>query len=849
MQTTTSGFLLLVACSMLISATTANADRETVLKQIDVPHNYYYREMYLPQLTSGPSSLSWSPDGRSLVYSMQGSLWRQELGSDIAVQLTAGPGYDYQPDWSPDGGRIVFSRYVNDAVEINLLNLDSGEVIPLTDEGAVNLEPRWSPDGTKLAFVSTRDNGRFHLYVGDIVEDGLQANPLFTERRSETERYYYSAWDHELSPAWSPDGSEIIYLSNPEIPYGTGAIWRRAADGSGDPQLIRLEETSWRAKPDWSPDGKRVAYASYLGRQWHQLWVTTPEGNAEPFPLTYGNFDISAPRWSPDGSRIAYVSNETGNLRIRIQDMVGGKTEDLAVSEKHYLEPMTVLDLEIVDESGQPISARVSIVAANGRSHAPEDAWVHADDGFDRRVAEFETQYFHLRGSASINLPVGPANVTVWYGMEHRIERVMVNLLADQVNTLVVEVQSLDMPERWSDWINGDVHVHMNYGGTYRNTPERLAMQAAAEDLDVVFNLIVNKEQRVPDITYFSPEADAVSDDDILIMHAQEFHTSFWGHLGLIGLNSHLLVPDYSAYPATAAASIYPDNATISRLARDQGAAVGYVHPFEPPPPDPGSGAPLTNAFPVDAALGLVDYYEVVGFADPRTSADVWYGLLNCGLRVAAAGGTDAMANYASLRGPVGINRTYALVPEAAPDPAERQQQWLAALRAGRTMATNGPLLGLTVDGRHPGDELTLEPGGSVVSYAGMFRSIVPVDHLELVWNGAVVESFFPDGDGNSMDFAGRFEITESGWLTLRAWSERSHPLIFDLYPYATTTPVYVSVGDSVPQSTTDADYFLAWISRIRDSVVNHEDFNSDVEQQKILDNLDAAARRFEMCR
>src|ERR1041385_3195497 len=66
----------------------AHAQREPVLKQIHVPHSYYYREMYLPQATSGPSSAAWSPDGEELVYSMQGTLWRQRLGTTEAVQLT-----------------------------------------------------------------------------------------------------------------------------------------------------------------------------------------------------------------------------------------------------------------------------------------------------------------------------------------------------------------------------------------------------------------------------------------------------------------------------------------------------------------------------------------------------------------------------------------------------------------------------------------------------------------------------------------------------------------------------------------------------------------------------------------
>jgi len=68
-----------VAALALTIAATACAEREPVLKQIDLPHSYYYREMYLPQLTSGPSSVAFSPDGKALVYSMQGSLWRQEI--------------------------------------------------------------------------------------------------------------------------------------------------------------------------------------------------------------------------------------------------------------------------------------------------------------------------------------------------------------------------------------------------------------------------------------------------------------------------------------------------------------------------------------------------------------------------------------------------------------------------------------------------------------------------------------------------------------------------------------------------------------------------------------------------
>src|SRR5271170_66674 len=92
---------ILLLAGLAVSAL-SHAERLPVLEQIDLPHPYYFREMYLPQLTSGPSSLAWSPDSGELIYSMAGSLWRQKISSGAAQQLTAAA-YDYQPDWSPDG--------------------------------------------------------------------------------------------------------------------------------------------------------------------------------------------------------------------------------------------------------------------------------------------------------------------------------------------------------------------------------------------------------------------------------------------------------------------------------------------------------------------------------------------------------------------------------------------------------------------------------------------------------------------------------------------------------------------------------------------------------------------------
>jgi len=845
---TTAAQLLTLAGALacLSAAPPAQAQRQPVLKQIDVPHPYYFREMYLPQLTSGPSAVAFSPDGRTLVYSMQGSLWKQDINSTQAEELIAGPGYDFQPDWSADGRHIAFVRYRDDALELADLDTVTGKVRELTHNKAVNVEPHWSPDGKRIAWVSTFGTGHFHVFVGDVTPDGLSGQAAWSERRSSVARYYYSPFDHEISPSWSPDGQELIYVGNPETVYGTGDIWRRGLTASAAPHAVRHEETTWKARPAWSPDGKRVLYSSYEGRQWHQLWITTASGGGDPIPLTFGDFDATGARWSHDGSKIAFISNRTGNTQIVLQDAIGGAQRSLEIRTRHYLQPTGELRLRTLDGQGRPKAARIAIVGSDGRAYAPDDAWIHADDGFDRRLSAFETHYFHSDGDALVRLPTGTASITVWRGLENQVEHRVARVDSGGTRNLDVTIQPLALPPKWSaQWLSADVHVHMNYAGTYQNTPAHLVQQANAEDLDVVFALVVNKEQRIPDIGYFSPLPSQASTDSVLLSIGQEYHTSYWGHLGLLGLNDHYLIPGYVGYTNTAAASLYPTNATIADLAHAQGALVGYVHPFDDMP-DPYAPAALTAELPVDVALGKVDYYEILGFSEHRTSAAIWYRLLNCGFHPAAAAGTDAMANFASLRGPVGMNRVYALTEPAesttaAQDTAARTRQWLAGLHAGRTLATNGPLLGLTVEGRPPGSDVAISAGDSRLKYKGFLRSIVPVDHLEIVMNGKVVRTIQLTGKRLSADFEGTLDVSGNGWLLVRAWDDAARPEIFDIYPYATTNAFFFHTGGAALHCGKDAEFFLTWIDRLEAAAAANTDYNTNEERAATLAQIRAA--------
>jgi len=166
------------------------------------------------------------------------------------------------------------------------------------------------------------------------------------------------------------------------------------------------------------------------------------------------------------------------------------------------------------------------------------------------------------------------------------------------------------------------------------------------------------------------------------------------------------------------------------------------------------------------------------------------------------------------------------------------------ALRAGHSVASNGPLLALQVDGKNPGDTIELATGRKLQFRAAM-RSLAPLDHVEVLYNGRVVARHGKK-DATTADLDGTIAVTESGWILMRAWNDEPDPLIFDLYPYASTSPIYVSVGGQSATSPKDAEYFLRWIDRIIASTDARQDYNDAQEKKDTMDYLRAGRAVFE---
>ena len=117
------------------------------------------------------------------------------------------------------------------------------------------------------------------------------------------------------------------------------------------------------------------------------------------------------------------------------------------------------------------------------------------------------------------------------------------------------------------------------------------------------------------------------------------------------------------------------------------------------------------------------------------------------------------------------------------------------------------------------------------------------VQQLAIHTTGGVVTPLALSADHRSADVTGSVDVARSGWCVLRADADSARDPILDLYPYATTSPVYVSVAGNPARSTAAADYFLAWLDRIAEGVARHPDWNTS-EERTIVETRIADARR-----
>ncbi|MEQ8171990.1 MAG: DUF5050 domain-containing protein [Candidatus Eremiobacterota bacterium] len=209
------------------------------------------------------------------------------------IRLTKDGGCNIDPVWVPQGDRIYFaSNRNNDYWNIYTMKTDGSDLIKLTRDVRRNFSPEICNDGSKIVFVSSRDQHE-DIYVMNF--DGAAVTRVTKKLNL-----------NNASPAWSPDGRKIVFVSFSGSPMQPKAdIYLVNFDGT---DLERLTMSGDNFAPDWSPDGKTILFVS--SRTGHEELYTFDLETQKTVQLTDIKAQIGSPEWSPDGSKIVFMMNK-----------------------------------------------------------------------------------------------------------------------------------------------------------------------------------------------------------------------------------------------------------------------------------------------------------------------------------------------------------------------------------------------------------------------------------------------------------------------------------------------------------------------------------------------------------
>ena len=182
----------------------------------------------------------------------------------------------------------------------------SGKKVGEVPELDTYVSPRISPDGKRVLYTLIAPS--YEVWSYDMVL-GLKTRLTFGT----------SSGRASLGPLWSPDGQRIAYTS---IRNGKFGFCQKAANGSGNEEVLLEEDDSVKYANDWSPDGKFLAFHQ-APQGINEIWMLPLTSERKPTPFLQFKFTSAMSAFSPNGKWLAYCSTESGDQRVYVVPFPG----------------------------------------------------------------------------------------------------------------------------------------------------------------------------------------------------------------------------------------------------------------------------------------------------------------------------------------------------------------------------------------------------------------------------------------------------------------------------------------------------------------------------------------------
>ena len=232
------------------------------------------------------------------------------------TQLTENSAFDFNPEWSPDGGQIAFESDRDLFSDIFVMNSDGSGQTNVTNNRAFDRSAAFAPDGERIIFDSNLsagvDNPTGDTEIFSINLDGTGLQQL----TNNTARDFF--------PDYAPDGRKIAFVSDRNFRPG---IYTMSADGTKQKKVSRGSGVAF-ASPGWSPDSSRITFTSDQ-EGGNDVYVMRANGAGQQRLTVNGLPTDSGPVFSPDGGQIAFHTNRDGNFEIYEMGADGSEPKNL----------------------------------------------------------------------------------------------------------------------------------------------------------------------------------------------------------------------------------------------------------------------------------------------------------------------------------------------------------------------------------------------------------------------------------------------------------------------------------------------------------------------------------------